>query len=315
MGEFMKSNKKQLEEWYSYISQFEKLDIANAKKLLKMVNNETDLVKKKNLREELINKTLYVPYIFVRDNCLFLNSCIYNMEDIINICNIIWIDILDSEKLFEVDIFSKLFVKEFYPKLTEQLIDKKYPIGYSSIIDGLTFSEILHEFIKLKNNIIDFDYNSFLDFINNDSRFYKLLYGGKGINIYELLEAIYQSIGNSKLELSKAKTNKLRYILIHNGLEYLNIDVNKVVIKDSNECIVEKMHQQYILNFIFNNLDLSDRDIFILKNRFGFYDGRPKTLKEIGDLLDLTPEWIRKQEKKIISKLKRNKTLRKFNTI
>lgn len=60
---------------------------------------------------------------------------------------------------------------------------------------------------------------------------------------------------------------------------------------------------------------LSNRENEIIKMRFGFYDGTPKTLEEIGQVFGVTRERIRQIESKAISKLKhstRNKYLIDF---
>ena len=61
---------------------------------------------------------------------------------------------------------------------------------------------------------------------------------------------------------------------------------------------------------------LTEREQMILKLRFGFDDGRPRTLEEVGKVYSVTRERIRQIEEKALKKLKhpqRKKKLELFN--
>ena len=49
---------------------------------------------------------------------------------------------------------------------------------------------------------------------------------------------------------------------------------------------------------------LTEREQMILKLRFGFDDGRPRTLEEVGKVYNVTRERIRQIEEKALRKLK-----------
>ncbi|MBI0107183.1 sigma-70 family RNA polymerase sigma factor [Lactobacillus sp. W8089] len=57
---------------------------------------------------------------------------------------------------------------------------------------------------------------------------------------------------------------------------------------------------------------LTDREILIIKLRYGFVDGKVYTLESIGNNLNLTRERIRQIQAKAINKLKMNKTLKEL---
>ena len=58
---------------------------------------------------------------------------------------------------------------------------------------------------------------------------------------------------------------------------------------------------------------LSDREIFVLRMRFGLDDGKKKTLAELGVIMNITKERVRQIEKKAINKLRtRSAKLRQF---
>ncbi len=52
-----------------------------------------------------------------------------------------------------------------------------------------------------------------------------------------------------------------------------------------------------------HRLNLTEREIQILKHRFGLDDGKPKTLEEVGQIFDVTRERIRQIENKAIKKM------------
>jgi len=55
--------------------------------------------------------------------------------------------------------------------------------------------------------------------------------------------------------------------------------------------------------------ELNEKDTFVLKLRFGLDDNQPKTLQEIGDILNLSRERIRQIEQKAMKKLARSHKL------
>ena len=60
---------------------------------------------------------------------------------------------------------------------------------------------------------------------------------------------------------------------------------------------------------------LSPREEMVIKLRFGFDDGRPRTLEEVGSVFNITRERIRQIEAKALRKLRhqsRSKVLRGF---
>jgi RNA polymerase primary sigma factor len=54
---------------------------------------------------------------------------------------------------------------------------------------------------------------------------------------------------------------------------------------------------------------LDEKEVFVLKWRFGLDDDQPLTLREIGDKLHLTREGIRQIERKAMYKLSRSRKL------
>jgi RNA polymerase primary sigma factor len=65
---------------------------------------------------------------------------------------------------------------------------------------------------------------------------------------------------------------------------------------------IDKIFSKKMVDEILNTL--SEREKIIIYYRFGFIDGTPKTLEEIGKILGITRERVRQIEKKIISEFK-----------
>lgn len=65
------------------------------------------------------------------------------------------------------------------------------------------------------------------------------------------------------------------------------------------------------LNEILNEL-LNEKEIYIIKSRFGFYNGTPRTLQEIGDEMGVSRERIRQIESRALRKLELSRRSRPY---
>ena len=79
------------------------------------------------------------------------------------------------------------------------------------------------------------------------------------------------------------------------------------------EIVEENETRRILLQFIEK---LPPRELVVIKMRFGFDDGRPKTLEEIGKYFSVTRERVRQIEAKALRKLKWNITVKgKYRSI
>lgn len=322
----MEKFSEELQNWYSIISSVEKIDLSTAKKLYTDIQNETKETKKNNIREELINKTLYVVYNFISKNDFqYLNSRTYDLDDIISICNEIWINMIDSGKLLKVDKFSQMFDYQFYSELTEKLIVNKYQISEITILDIEIFADLLFKFIEEKSNSSEFKYNDFIELIINESQHnykyknivYKIFkFRDYCVGTYELLNCIYKSLrSDENVTISKTKLHMFKYILLNNGLDFLLRDLDNVQVDDIANSIINDMHYQDILSLIFDGDIINEDEKSILKRRFGIGIFNCHTLDEISKQDGLTKERIRQKESKAIRKLRGSKGLRILSKI
>lgn len=72
------------------------------------------------------------------------------------------------------------------------------------------------------------------------------------------------------------------------------------------EDYIEQNSVNELKNYIFNELDISNRDKMIIAYRFGFIDGKVYKLYEIGNMFNLTRERVRQIECDVIKILKKN---------
>ena len=111
-----------------------------------------------------------------------------------------------------------------------------------------------------------------------------------------------------KTELKESKVvlllNEFQDILSLNETIGDNIFLEDVIgASDNIEEKVIKEDQLAEMRELLDNI-LSDREKEILELRYGLYDNKIHTLKEIGDMLSITRERVRQIEKKAITKLK-----------
>ena len=113
---------------------------------------------------------------------------------------------------------------------------------------------------------------------------------------------------------AEEKIDKILYVIDMNSTS-LNASIassnekeliNFVLDEESVELGYENIKKEQFLNIIENEANLTKKQKEILYLRFGFYDGKPKTLQQIADIYGMSKEGIRKTESKILYILKNN---------
>lgn len=314
----MEDNIKILNMWNEKVKELGKLKLKEAQELFIEMKKESNIKEKELKRKKLIEETLYVPLNFINKNKVyFTNTISYDMNDVISTIYEIWIELIDAEILLSIDMYSNIFNYNslFYTKLLDKLPIAKYSFERVVILNTTNFSEILINYIKLKEITPEVTYNKYLDFIkkelNKNEAFFKYFSGYYCLySVYTLLEAITNTLTEvDSSKLSKAKIDKLKYLLIDSGLtdsiqtfeESLPIDIEKAIIEDN--------YNSQILNTLLNGLN--GEEVELIRKRFGIGEYRCHTLEEVAKQMNVTRERVRQREIKSLSKLRRTAARKK----
>ncbi len=110
----------------------------------------------------------------------------------------------------------------------------------------------------------------------------------------------------SERELKNAELTRFRFESLDN---YVG-DNNDISLGDlislEEESVEEKHIKESLIEEVSEFLEeLPEREKDIIKLRYGLYDGRPRTLREIGEKYSISKERVRQLENNILNKLKR----------
>ena len=307
----MNNNIDAIKEWEKVISKYKKLILKEAKQKYIESLSINDIKQKNKYIEELIKGILYIVPDFIKTNGLiYINSPIYDMNDIINVSNQILFNKINSGQLLKIDNFNQLFDSKYYQELLEGLGLTKYNIYENTILDAKNFVDLLFDYIKIKEKNPNFSYKQFLDYINADDKYnnaeYRINYFENNLYFLDIYEGIIKSLNlkENDIDITKTKLNKIKYIIFNNGIEYMREEINKVIIKNIEEEIIDKINKNEIEDFIVQNEFLTTIQKDVILKRFGFYDGQCKTLEEIAKEYGVTRENIRQKEGKALRKLR-----------
>lgn len=81
---------------------------------------------------------------------------------------------------------------------------------------------------------------------------------------------------------------------------------------DVEDDVVEKISNKELVDYVFNQMNLSEREKAIIAYRFGFVDGKIYKLEEVGNMFNITRERVRQIEYNAILKLKNSAYVKKL---
>ena len=299
----MESN---IKKWEEIISKYPRYNITKTKQILDMINNETDLSKRRIMRHDLINGTLYVLHgIILRSGFLCLNSSIFDIDDIMCSCIEIWIKYLDNGKVYNVDTFSDVFSSSFYSEVMLNTINQKFPISEFTVLSTEDFGKIVFLFIREKSINNGISYEEFLEILIKNHRIKKdyksdINSQEKIRNTYNLLMAIADSINYAKMPISRV--NFMKYMMIECALEYSSINITD---NFQDFFVVPKQPENNDEFFTILRKILDDDEYELLIKCYGI-NGKEYTLEEVGEEFNISKEAVRQRRNKIFNKVKDN---------
>lgn len=305
-----------LDLWEKRLSEYEKLSLADAKKLYIDMINDPNENKRKIKRNKLICGTLYVIQNFVKSSSFdILSNSSYDIDDIMNICTEFYIKLVDNGELLKIDNFSQMFNSKFFTYLDENLVDKKYSIGENLCINTATFSEYFSMFIELKMskpNVTAKDLYDALLFDEQDYTSIGYYNDGEIHKLLSLFENIYSTMNikdRDNCDITQRQYGLLKYLLIDNALR-VKLDSSCVSNNDEINKLIDEEYADYIINVI-ENSKLTDIQKNVLYYRCGFFDEESHTLEETAKKFGYsTREGIRQIEKRALSILRNSYPLK-----
>ncbi|MGI6308875.1 MAG: RNA polymerase sporulation sigma factor SigE [Dethiobacteria bacterium] len=106
------------------------------------------------------------------------------------------------------------------------------------------------------------------------------------------------------------RNNKLRAEISFDEPLNVDWDGNKLLLSDvlgtENDLVIRNLEEEVDRKLLYLAMDkLTSREKKIMQLRFGLYNGKEKTQKEVADLLGISQSYISRLEKRIIKRLKK----------
>lgn len=300
-----------LDNWCCGINQYEKLNFNDARELyIKMINS--DECSKEILRERIITGTLYlIPKFINRSLFPFIKGGSYDIDDVINACNEVWINVIDNGGLLNVSFFSELFDDSFYNNVINQFV-YRYDLYSDFNINNELFVHMLHWYINNALGGVEIDYDYFLEHLNSYTKvlFDKHLMVSPckdPLSIYEMIVSIYEQLvknGYCEEKISERKLLLLKNMLIDNVMYCSSKDVFNEKEDDYSVFYLNNVLKEEIMDVILSNSNLSKKQMDMLLYRYGIIDGEYKTFEATGKKFGVSKERIFDSEKRVIHKIR-----------
>lgn len=294
-----------LERWYKgIVAPYERLKLSEAQELIKKANLTEDEKLKKEYIDKVVLGTLYVIYEFIKNNEFsFLHSSSYDMDDIINVFCELWIKEIKNGNLLKVQNFSNIFTHTFFNNVTRNLISEHVDIKGNF---GITSSQLLDMFIiylELKKFNDDVTMRDIVNELKKNSNYASHKYiNDMDDTIIILFNNIYKNIKadeNKEINIAKTKLNELLRLFINMGM-FVRLNAN---LKADNDLLEDSINK-ITVDKIIESTNLSERELEVLKLRFGLDENDDYTLAEVGNLLNTSLSTVEQTEIKALLKIR-----------
>lgn len=291
-----KSAYQKLRFWHEEIKNYEQLSIKDAKKLNRMMlENSGDT--RSEYRERLILGTLYLVYYFVcNSGYTAINATDFDIDDIMNTSIEIWINMLDNGVLINNNTkdFTHLFLKEFYVRINTKLLGKNrikyfwHERSYEQLA-GFNFGKILDKYIDCIKTSMIFDEKDCYDCIIECLKQVGMLENLSSKEIYQIYLVFYNITKNLNItdigKVSTTNLDSLKVIFLDIALYVKNKEAS------DNGDLINDIDRKIILSrmrdFICNTDCLTDKQRKILIEKYGF-NGDYKTDITLGKQLGIS---------------------------
>lgn len=296
-----------LSAWKNSINSFKKVRFPEARKLYLQYKNESNSEKKTEIRNKLIEGSLYIVINYI-ENSLYskLNQNCYDISDIINAFIVAWSEELCSDRIFIYKSYNAIYSSRTFCKKVADNIFGDYSIGYNEFTITVNLFEKQFEiYTNMLKNSPDVKYSSDEEYFICEAK--KENCYDENINVKKLF-SFFDSIINSfdcdinELKIGFTNISLLRHILIKNGYEnYYNATTNAIY--DNIESGFERLLlNNQIRDFVRNNNFLTSKEREVINHRFGLIDGKQLTLEELRFKLNISRERVRQIEVKALHK-------------
>lgn len=302
---------EKLELWFERINIYDKLKLKEAQDLYIEMINETDDNKKRTIRNNIINSTLYAVLNYLKNSNLdILENGSYDMDDIISVTIEFYINEIDNGNLLNISGFSNLFGSTYYTYLSSIFVTQKEDIEISQIIGLDNFGDLMEIFLFLKRNKDEVLFEEYLDTIKKTSfgyRFDEYYFNSLKTyfyKCYETFQNIYSKVNIDDENLpSKTKLKFMRHLLIDISLRE-NINPTMISECDFEAELIDNYLIQKSIDYIINGSGLQEREIDVLIKRYGIENGERMNLDQVGMIYGKSRERIRQIEAKALRKLR-----------
>ena len=234
-----------------------------------------------------------VPKYIARNNLSTLTSRIYDINDIINTFNEVWIKKVRIGELLTVTKYADVFSKSYLNEVCANLVGYDIDCNDTFDLPIKFFEQMFYTFIQFKNKGETVSYKDLVSAMAKD-RYYMNFLKRCDSSIMLIFESIYNNLNddkNDELDIGIRKIDNFLKAFIDIGIsESISNYVSSGIDMES-----DIINQVFFTAFVKDVDDtlIDERKKQIIHQRYGIDDGSPKTYEEIGEVYNISSERVR----------------------